>query len=177
MSEYRWENEHGKRTVHEGSGIVFEVFEDGHGQSIAGPSVGLEILRLRDALAAERARAVENEQAAAWYRGMTMEEIHRWCVGHASITEREALNRPVEVPESYFDWLGGREEPKEWLAAVAQSVRAERERCAGVCEAVAAVLRRDADKLGRREGGHSRAVAAYGKANQLLAVAAKIRQG
>jgi hypothetical protein len=56
VSEYRWKNQYGERAVHEGSMVVFEIFEDGHGQSITGPAVGHEILRLRDALVAERER-------------------------------------------------------------------------------------------------------------------------
>jgi hypothetical protein len=53
--EYRWKNAGGMFGVHEGSGIVFAIYED-HSRSVAGSGVGREILRLRDALAAERER-------------------------------------------------------------------------------------------------------------------------
>lgn len=66
MSEYHWTSEDGTPYyVHEGSGIVFVVFEDGHGQSVASSGVGREILRLRDAAEAERERCAKVCEAAA----------------------------------------------------------------------------------------------------------------
>lgn len=60
MSKYyhHWANAAGEYEIHSEAPIVFERQDGGHWQSVAGKGVALEILRLRDALAAERERCV-----------------------------------------------------------------------------------------------------------------------